>query len=64
MSNHNPYHSFAAGEVYCSLEQDSCIMLKAVSDGDPVELSAEDAREIGSALLALAKQLDALDNPK
>jgi hypothetical protein len=64
MSDRHPFHKFADDEVYCSLEQDSCIMLKAVSDGDAVELSAEDAREIASALLAMAKQLDALDNPK
>jgi len=61
MSNRISVHKFADDEVYCWLEQDSCITLKAVSDRDAVELSAEEAREIASALLALAKQLDALD---
>jgi hypothetical protein len=37
-------------------------MLKAGSDGDAVELSAEEAREVASALLAMAKRLDHLDN--
>lgn len=48
-----------ADDVYCWLEQESSIMLKAVTKfGDPVELTAEDARAIASTLLALAKRLD------
>jgi hypothetical protein len=62
MSNPNQVHRFADDEVYCFLEQDSYIMLKAASDGDAVELSAEEAREIASVLLAMAKRLDHLDN--
>jgi hypothetical protein len=64
MNNPDQVHRFAGDEVYCWLEQDSCIMLKAGSDGDAVELSAEEAREVASALLAMAKRLDHLDNPK
>ena len=44
------------------IEQDSSIHLKAVSPyGDPIELTADDAREIATALLRLAAELDALD---
>jgi hypothetical protein len=48
-----------ADDVYCWLEQESSIMLKAVTKfGDPVELTADDARAIASALLALAERLE------
>jgi hypothetical protein len=44
------------------IEQESSIHLKAVSPhGDPIELTAEKAREIASALLQLAAELDALE---
>jgi len=53
------------GEAYAWIEQDSSIHLKAASqDGDPVEMTAEEARELGRVLLGLADrltQLDALD---
>jgi hypothetical protein len=65
MSAENHVHSFAGGDVYLWLEQESSIHLKAASSGvDPVELTAAEVREIGLALIALADQLDALDNPK
>jgi hypothetical protein len=48
-----------ADDVYCWLEQDSSIMLKAVTQyGDPVELTADEARDIAAALLALAERLE------
>jgi hypothetical protein len=44
------------------IEEDSSIHLKAVSThGDPIELTAEEARQIANALLRLAAELDALD---
>lgn len=48
-----------ADDVYCWLEANSSVMLKAVTQfADPVELSAEEARDIAEALLALADRLD------
>jgi hypothetical protein len=48
-----------ADDVYCWLEQESSIMLKAATKfGDPVELTAVEARSIASALLALAERLE------
>ncbi len=48
-------------DVYCWLEQDSSVMLKAVTQfGDPVELTADDARAIASALLEFAERLEPL----
>ena len=39
-------------------------MLKAVTQfGDPVELSADEARDIASALLALAERLEPTSGP-
>jgi hypothetical protein len=46
-------------DVYCWLEQNSSVMLKAVTSfGDPVELTASDAKAIALMLLALADQLE------
>jgi hypothetical protein len=48
-----------ADDVYCWLEQDSSVMLKAVTRfGDPVELTADDARAIAAALLTFADRLE------
>jgi hypothetical protein len=48
-----------ADDVYCWLEQDSSVMLKAVTSfGDPVELTAHEAREIAAALLTFADRLE------
>ena len=48
-----------ADDVYCWLEQDSSVMLKAVTRfGDPVELTAGDVRAIAAALLELAERLE------
>jgi hypothetical protein len=65
MSNKRQIQKFAGGEVYFWLEQDSSIHLKAVSaHDDPVELTADEAREIASALISTAQKLDALDSSK
>jgi hypothetical protein len=55
----NPAAARPADDVYCWLEQDSSVMLKAVTQfGDPVELTAADARSIAAALLTLAGRLE------
>ena len=64
MSSKHQIHRFAGGNVYFWLEQDSSIHLKALSETDPVELTAEDAREFAAALISTAQQLDDLDSPK
>ena len=65
MSSKQQIQKFAGGDVYLWLEQDSSIQLKAASaNGDPVELTVDEAREIASALIAAAQKLDALDSPK
>ena len=47
-------------DVYCWIEQDSSVMFKAVTKfGDPVELTADDARDIAGARLSLAERLEA-----
>ena len=52
---------FGNGEVYFWTEQDSSIMLKALTKhGDPVELGAEEVREIAEALLKTATELEKL----
>ena len=63
MNDKYPVHKFAGGDVYFWLEQESSIMLKAVSKADPVELTACEAREIAEALLFVAKELENLDSP-
>ena len=46
-------------DVYLWLEHDSSIMLKAITRfGDPVELTAEDARVIAASLLEMAGRLE------
>jgi hypothetical protein len=48
-----------AEDVCCWLEQHASIMLKATTRfGDPVELTACDARAIAVALLELAERLE------
>jgi len=48
-----------ADDVYCWLAQDSSVMLKAVTRfGDPVELTAADARAVAAVLLELAGRLE------
>ena len=51
--------STAGGLVYCWAEQQSSVMLKAVThSADPVELTAEEARELATELLRLADEID------
>jgi len=50
-----------ADDVCCWLEYDSSVMLKAVTkSGDPVELTADEARAIAAALLMFAERLEPL----
>jgi len=52
---------FNDGDVYFWTEQNSSIMLKALTQrGDPVELSAQEARKIAEALLNAAIELEKL----
>lgn len=51
---------FSDGDIKLWVDPNGVIHLKAAdSFGDPVEISAEDARELGQALVELADQLDA-----
>jgi hypothetical protein len=51
------------GEASVWIEQQTSIHLKAVSpQGDPIELTVEEARALASALLSLADELQSLDN--
>ena len=48
-------------EVHLWLEQDSSIMVKAVSEfGDPVEFTSKDARNLANLLIEAADKLDQL----
>ena len=58
MSANPQVQSYAGGDVYFWIEQESSIHLKAVSpQGDPAELTAEAARELAAALLAAAEKI-------
>lgn len=49
---------FAGGDVYVWIEQDSSVHIKAVTDhGDPVELTEDEAEELGNALISMSQQL-------
>ena len=51
-------HRLSDGEIVLWIEQDSSIHIKAVSPhGDPVELSAHEAEELGRLLLRMAEQI-------
>jgi hypothetical protein len=61
MISDNDLNKFSNGDVYFWIEQESSIHLKAVtSDGDPVELTAIEAREFATALLEAALKLETL----
>ncbi len=48
-----------ADDVSCWLEQASSVMLKAVTRfGDPVELTADEARAVAAALIEIADRLE------
>lgn len=58
MSNAPPVVSQPADDVHCWLEADSSVTLKAATRfGDPVELTADEARATAAALLKLAARL-------
>jgi hypothetical protein len=59
MKNNEPsVFSVCEGNAYCWAEQDSSVMLKAVTKhGDPVELTKEEAIELAQALLKAAEQV-------
>lgn len=47
------------GDAYCWVEQESSVMLKAVTKyGDPVELTKEEAVDLAHALLRAAEKID------
>ena len=46
--------NYSSNEVQIWLEQESSIHLRAIDGKDPVELTADGAREIGEALIRLA----------
>ncbi|OGR14100.1 MAG: hypothetical protein A2341_01955 [Deltaproteobacteria bacterium RIFOXYB12_FULL_58_9] len=51
------------GDAYGWIEQDSSIQFKAVTkEGDPIELTGDEARKIAGLLLDLAKELEINDN--
>jgi hypothetical protein len=58
-----PIRKFADGDVYFWIEQESSIHIKAADKnyGDPVELTAIEARKIGEALIETAAELEKLD---
>jgi hypothetical protein len=50
---------FSDGEVYLWVEAESSVMLKAITkSGDPAELEAEEARELGETLIKMAAQIE------
>jgi len=47
------------GDVYLWVEAESSVMLKAITKhGDPVELSAEEAKELAATLLKMAAKIE------
>ncbi len=54
----NQIYKLCGGEVAVWIEQGSSIHLKAVAGTDPVELTEEEARELGKILHSLANKLD------
>jgi hypothetical protein len=61
MKEENNYRTFAGGEVRFWIEQGSSIQLRAVSGVDPVELTEDEALEIGEALAAMARRLKEIE---
>jgi hypothetical protein len=51
--------SVSDGDAYCWLEQESSVMLKAITKhGDPVELTKKEAIDLAHALLKAAERID------
>jgi hypothetical protein len=61
MANRSTHNALRPTDDVCAwLEQESSVMLKAVTrDGDPVELTAQEARAVADALIELAGRLEA-----
>jgi len=58
MSGNRSYQELSAGEVRMWIHEGDAIALKCVTrEGDPVELSEEEAEELASALLKLVAEL-------
>ena len=58
MNEKKEVFSVSNGEAYCWAEQQSSVMLKAVTTfGDPVELTKEEAIELANALLRASEQI-------
>lgn len=52
-------HVFRIGDDVCLwVEQDSSVMIKAVSGSDPVELEAREARQLAKVLEECASQIE------
>ncbi|HEY3915235.1 MAG TPA: hypothetical protein VGN61_12175 [Verrucomicrobiae bacterium] len=50
--------TFSQGDIYLWPEQESSIMIKAITKrGDPVELTPEEARELGETLMKMATKI-------
>jgi len=61
MSDSSPPLKFADGEIVLWAEEGEPIMLRSVSPhGDPVELTADEARDLAAALKRLADWCDGL----
>jgi hypothetical protein len=60
MKDHKPeVFSVSDGNVYCWPEQESSVMLKALTKhGDPVELTKEEAVDLADALLKAVEKID------
>ena len=62
MYKHTDVFSLFNDEVEGWLDDDSCIILRAITrNNDSVELTADQAREIAEKLVNLADKLDKLD---
>ena len=58
MSNNNDYFELSSGDIQVSIHDKASIHLRSVTQqGDPVELSSEEARELGELLLHLAESV-------
>ena len=58
-TNHAVKRIISSGEVVLWIEQGTSIHIKAITrEGDPVELSEEEARELAAALTEMAAALD------
>ena len=62
MIHNSKKHFFKLEDISLWIEQDSSIHLKAITKfNDPVEMTSEEARELGKTLIAYADILDTMD---